>query len=412
MLTDSQIKAFDKFSKLKVGALFMKMGTGKTRVALELVKYNNVDLLIYVVPFSVKDNIQKEIDKWGVNCDYIIIGYETIQASDNKYMQLLQDMEGKKCFIIADESIFIKNDLTKRYLRMISIRKKCEYALILNGTPITKNEYDIYNQMEFLSSKIMKMTRSEFQNIFYKKISYKKKGQAPKTFYKFSEVNSKLLHKIISPYIFECDLEFEHEQKFKNIYVDYKEDNEYYREKERKLKEYIEYGYSDIIINMLNNLNKIASCYKPKLDKVIEYAKGKRIIVFCNYLDEVEYLSKHMDCYVIIGSTRQRDDVIKKFENDNVPLVMTFGVGSYSLNLQFCDEIVYSSINFDYGKLEQSEYRIKRLGQDSDIKYTYILTDLGINKMIFDNLSKKSTLQNLIKEKMMKGDVVEWLKDI
>jgi hypothetical protein len=35
-LTDDQRKAFDKFSKLKVGALFMKMGTGKTRVAFML----------------------------------------------------------------------------------------------------------------------------------------------------------------------------------------------------------------------------------------------------------------------------------------------------------------------------------------------------------------------------------------
>jgi len=30
-LTDNQRKAFEKFSKLKVGALFLKMGTGKTR---------------------------------------------------------------------------------------------------------------------------------------------------------------------------------------------------------------------------------------------------------------------------------------------------------------------------------------------------------------------------------------------
>jgi hypothetical protein len=90
---------------------------------------------------------------------------------------------------------------------------------------------------------------------------------------------------------------------------------------------------------------------------------------------------------------------------------MTLGVGSYSLNLQFCNEIVYSSISFDYGKLEQSKYRIKRIGQEKEIKYTYFLTDLGINKLMLENLSRKQTLGELVKEKIMEGGV-EWLKYI
>ena len=90
---------------------------------------------------------------------------------------------------------------------------------------------------------------------------------------------------------------------------------------------------------------------------------------------------------------------------------MTYGVGSYSLNLQFCNEIVYSSINFDYAKLEQSKYRIKRIGQKQDIKYTYFLTDLGINKLILENIKRKMTLENLVKEKLEESDI-EWLKDI
>lgn len=34
-----QQRAFNKLSKLKVGALFMEMGTGKTRTAIELAKF-------------------------------------------------------------------------------------------------------------------------------------------------------------------------------------------------------------------------------------------------------------------------------------------------------------------------------------------------------------------------------------
>lgn len=408
-MNNNQKQAFEKFSKLKVGALFMQMGTGKTRVAIKLVDYNKCDLLVYIAPYSTLKNIEEEFIKWNLETPYILIGYETISSSDTKYLSLLNQLENKKCFIIADESIFIKNEETKRYKRLLEIRKHCEYALILNGTPLTKNEFDLYNQMEFLSPLIMKMSKQQFQNTFFKKITYKKKGQRENTFYKFSEVNAELLYKMVEPYIFKCNLEFDKEEQEQFIYVPY-EDNGYYEEKENKLNEYIETGSSDVIINMLTSLNVIASNYNKKNDELIKYIKGKRVIVFCNYLDEIKYISDRVECYLITGETNRRDIIIKHFEENSIPLLMTYGVGSYSLNLQFCNEIVYSSINFDYAKLEQSKYRIKRLGQERDIKYAYFLTDLGINKLILENIKRKCTLESLIKEKIKGG--TEWLKDI
>lgn len=388
----------------------MQMGTGKTRVAIELIDYNKCDLLIYVAPFSTLKNIENEFIKWELKTSYKLIGYETISSSDVKYLDLLKKLENKKCFIVADESIFIKNEETKRFKRLIQLRNKCEYALILNGTPITKNEWDIYNQMFFLSPLIINMNREQFLNTFFKKITYKKAKSNEKVFYKFSEVNANLLQGMIEPYIFKCELDFNKKEEENYIYINY-EDNGYYEEKEKKLNEYIEKRTSDVIINMLTNLNVIASNYKKKNDKLIEYIKNKRLIVFCNYLDEIKYISDRVECYLITGETSRRDIIIDNFKNNNIPLLMTYGVGSYSLNLQFCNEIVYSSINFDYAKLEQSKYRIKRIGQKQDIKYTYFLTDLGINKLILENIKRKMTLENLVKEKLEESDI-EWLKDI
>lgn len=409
-MSKEQQLAFEKFKKLKVGALFMKMGTGKTKVALDIVKYNNVDFLLYITPFSTKANIESEITKWGINCPYEIIGYETIQSSDRKYLELLTKLVDKKVFIIADESIFIKNEETKRFNRLINLRSKCEYALILNGTPLTKNEFDLYNQMEFLSPLIMNMSRNQFLNTFFKKITYKKKGQQEKSFYKFSEVNAELLYKMVEPYIFKCDLDFNKEESSSYIYIPY-EDDGYYIEKENKLEEYMIKGTSEVIINMLTSLNVIASNYPNKNNAVIEYIKGKNVIVFCNFVNEIQYIANRCDCFVIAGQTKNRKEIIEAFKRSNKPLIMTYGVGSYSLNLQFCNEIVFSSLTFDFGKMEQSKYRIKRIGQNSSIKYTYILTDVGINNMIFENLERKQSLENLVKEKMMKGGI-EWLKDI
>lgn len=216
MLTFNQQQAFDKFKKLKVGALFMKQGTGKTRVALELIKSTDSNLVLFFCPYSTKNNLQDEIDKWCLNIDHRIIGYETLSNSDKTYVKLLKEIENKKLFIVADESIFIKNDETKRYKRLMSIARMSEYRLILNGTPLTKNEWDIYNQMNFLSDKIINMSKQEFLNVFFKKISYKKAGQRAREFYKLSDVNIGYLHKLIAPYIFECDFKFD-----KNEYTQY-----------------------------------------------------------------------------------------------------------------------------------------------------------------------------------------------
>lgn len=410
-MNNNQLEAFTKFQKLKVGALFMKMGTGKTRVAIELVDYNKCDLLIYIAPFSTLKNIEAEFKKWNLQTDYILIGYETISSSDSQYLNLLKELKNKKVFIIADESIFIKNEETKRFKRLCEIRSNCQYALILNGTPLTKNEFDLYNQMQFLSPLIMKMSKQQFQNTFFKKITYKKTGQREKTFYKFSEVNAELLYKMIEPYVFKCDLDFTKDENNEYIYVNYEDEEDYYQEKERRLNEYLEKGSSDTIINMLTSLNVIASNYTKKNDELIQYIKDKQVVVYCNFIKEVDYIRSKIDCYIITGNIKNRNIIINQFKEDNKPLIMTYGVGSYSLNLQFCNEIVYSSINFDYAKLEQSKYRIKRIGQDRNIKYTYFLTNLGINKLILENIERKSTLENLIKEKIMEGGI-DWLKNI
>ena len=109
-MNNNQLEAFNKFKKLKVGALFMKMGTGKTKVAIKLIDYNKCDLLVYVAPFSTLKNIENEFIKWKLKTPYKLIGYETISSSDRQYLELLNQLENKKVFIIADESIFIKNN--------------------------------------------------------------------------------------------------------------------------------------------------------------------------------------------------------------------------------------------------------------------------------------------------------------
>ena len=411
-LTASQVDAFQKFSKLKVGALFMKMGTGKTRVAVEIVNYNNPDFLLYIAPFSTIDNVTAELEKWGIKCKYKVIGYETIASSDKKYIEILNELDKYETnFIIADESIFIKNGKTNRFNRCRILRQKCKYALILNGTPIVKNERDIYNQMQFLSEKIFGMNYWTFMNTFFTHTIKKVNGREAHI-YNFYEENRAAFIKIIKPYIFDADLDFKKVVEMNYRFISYKS-SEYEEVKHKILAKYINYD-TNSFIELFNALNYVSATYIKKNEVVAEYIKDRQVICYCNYIDEIEQIAGLCDCYVITGQTQAKDRkaILEQFKNDKKPLLLTMGVGAYSLNLQFCNEIVYSSVSFNYGNYEQSKYRIKRLGQKNDIKYVHILSETGINNMIIDNLTSKKSLSDIINDALQNGQIEDLIKKL
>ena len=401
-LTTIQKEAFERFKKLKVGALFMKMGTGKTRVAMELVNYNRPDYLLYITPFSTIENARAEIEKWGCCCVYDILGYESIASSDKIYMDLrnkvkkLRD-ENKKLFIIADESIFVKNGISKRTMRCKDLRRFFDYALILNGTPVTKNEWDLFNQMDFLSSKILNMNYKEFIELFF--VEHKNnRYNGDKSYYTFYEPNRPALVKLCEPYVYEANFEFNMAEK-RQIFKIQCDTDEYDNIKENVLSRYERFEI-DSLLELFARLQQMAACMPEKNSAVAEYIRKRQCICFCNYIDEVKEIQKKCDCYVLTGESKEkeREKIIENFKNDgNKPLVIMMGCGAFGLNLQFCNEIVYSSLTFDFAKLEQSEYRIKRTGQARDIKYTYILADVNINHMMFENIDKKQNLLDIIK---------------
>lgn len=406
-LTNQQHQAFKKFKELRVGALFMEQGTGKTRVALELIRDTDANLVLFFCPFSTKNNLLSEIEKWGIDVEFKVYGYETIASSDNSYLDILKLIEGRNVFIVADESIFIKNESSKRYRRLMKIAECSNYRLILNGTPITKDEWDIYNQMNFLSPKIIDMGRDQFLNTFFKKIKFKKRGQTAREFYKLSEINIDYLHRLIEPYIFECDFIFDKKEKFNFIEVYASPENtERYEEQKSKLLNSLSIGECCI-----EQFQKLAvSCFddKERHKEIAQNLRGQ-LVVFCTLLNEVENISDTIDCYQITGSTsmEERTRIIECFKSDDKPLLMTIGTGAYGLNLQFCNRIAFASISFDYGKIDQAKSRIRRLGQDRDIEYTYFTSNLKIYNMIQDNNQRKLDLKELIIDKIKKGEPIE-----
>ena len=60
-----QRDAYNKLIRLKVGALYMEMGLGKTRTALEIIQHRleagKLNKVLWLCPCSVKDNLRVDL---------------------------------------------------------------------------------------------------------------------------------------------------------------------------------------------------------------------------------------------------------------------------------------------------------------------------------------------------------------
>ena len=142
-----QSEAKRHLEEWKVGALFMEAGTGKTKVAVDIVNASPCDFVLWIGPLQTirTGNVTNEVARQGgFNMPCSFVGVESIGGSDRIYLNTVEDLKSyEKPFVVVDESLKIKNAEAKRTKRLLEIGKIVEYKLILNGTPLSRN---LHNQ--------------------------------------------------------------------------------------------------------------------------------------------------------------------------------------------------------------------------------------------------------------------------
>lgn len=403
-----QEKAFEKLSKLKVGALFMEMGTGKTKVALDLIasKKEKIDYILWICPFSIKSELMSEKNKWHPELEIEVAGCESIGSSDRIYIDLLNKVENSNAFIVIDESLKIKNSAAKRTQRILKLGENAKYKLILNGTPVSRNIMDIYTQMEFLSPKILKMSENEFKNTF---CEYYLRGKLKGVIKE--QVNIPYLISLIQPYIFDSKLEINAKKRYMEVSysMNDKEKEEYECKKEEILSKFQDDDRIDFyrLVTELQSLYSGCDEINPKLNSLIKNIDGQ-VIVYVKFLKNIPD-----GAIAITGSVPNRAQIIEDFQSNKFKtLYITYGCGAFGLNFQNCNNIIFRDHTWDYAQREQAEARIYRIGQKNDVKYYDMVADIGLEKMIRKNQVKKSDLLIEIKKEIEQGGLKDWLKDM
>lgn len=401
MLLPKQKEAITKHLPNKVGALFMKMGTGKTRVAVELVNsVADLDLVVWIGPLRSINPVDKsttsivdEVAKWGgfQAKEVIYMGVESIGQSDRQYLQLYSRLSRAwKSFIVVDESIKIKNVDAKRTQRLLQLSQMTEYKLILNGEPITRDLLDIWAQFQFLDTEILNMPLAQFKNTFceYTTITKRFPGRYKSYTKEFitGYENIDYLYSLIGEWVYECDLDLNVQQLF---------EEGYYRlsEEERKEYEYFKEKYLDNEVLMMKNNNiflemtqKMQHQYclnEQKFEIVDTWIKDQsKTIIFCKY---------------VVSADACRERYPKA-------VVLNYKTGSLSLNLQDRPYTVYFDQTWDWGDVVQSQHRNYRTGQEVDCRYLRLVGDVGLEDLIRKNNRKKLGMseyfKNITKEEL------------
>ena len=326
-----QLEALQKSWATDTYALFMEMGTGKSKVLVDNIAmlydkgairaalivapkgvYKNWDSIEF--PTHMPDHIehtkvlwdpvitkkkQEELDTLFKDDDKLKILIMNVEAFSTqkglKYAQEFLNIFVGRALIGIDESTTIKNPTAKRTKNILEIGNLAKYRRILTGSPVTKSPLDLFSQCMFLDPFHLGYDsyyayRSRYAHMIEKNFggrtvqivdSYRRLGELSDKLEKFSyrvlkEDCLDLPEKVFTKRI----VELSDEQK--RLYRQMKELALATLEKEGKIMSSVN------VITQMMRLHQITCGHFKADDGTVKHLKNNRLDVLMQLLDETE----------------------------------------------------------------------------------------------------------------------------
>ena len=422
----------------KQAALFLDMGTGKTKIVLDYIVNNDLRPVLILCPKSVlsvwKNEIFKHTPELINDAGYIEtkeeIGKYQISITNYEKVRLwIRDfIKIKYQLMICDESTKIKNFRATVTKRVIYLGSKIPNRYIMSGTPIVNDEIDIWSQFLFMDQgKTFGSNLYEFRQKYYTPDLYTPAwvirpgahNEITKKMRPLSYIISKKDCLDLPDKVYETrDIPMTSEQD--RVY------GEMYRTFEARINSESNLSTQWILAQLIF-LQEIASGYihNPEtnethaiphnkityLNEILEEIPDKKVILWVrftyNLIEIEENLKKTRRPYLILKSsmsTRQRSDILNMFTTGEAPYVLITNpaLSGYGLNLTCAHYAIYYSNSFNYSDRIQSEDRLHRIGQKNKVTYIDLITKNTIETRITNVLQKKQNLLESILEGIKK----------
>lgn len=431
-LLPHQPPAVEKIMPTRVGGLFMEMGTGKTRVAIEMVarRQQRIRKVVIFCPVSLKETWAAEIAK-HTDCPetavyvfddktssrnlprafWYIVGIESMSASDRVALAAHQLITTETA-VIVDESSYIKGHRALRTLRITRYSEVARYRLILTGTPMSQGVQDLFSQMRFLSPKILGY--NSFWSFAANHLEYSEKypGLIVRAH------NTAWLAAKINPYVYQVTKEEAGLNLPPKLF-----DSRYFRLTQPQWEAYEQAKYdilmsadevdSYVIFQLFGALQQIASGYWNKDGRMLEFEhrrvttlmeviealpSNEKIIIWCKFRYSIQQITEALaDAYGRSSvaqyygdlSELERSESLTHWRGDGRFFVASMATGGHGLTLNESAYTIFYENEFKYAHRLQAEDRNHRIGQERRPTYIDIVGRCGIEERIMAALASK-----------------------
>ncbi|HLC16507.1 MAG TPA: DEAD/DEAH box helicase [Thermodesulfovibrionia bacterium] len=409
------------------GCLADDMGLGKTIQAIAIltsVYPQEKQPSLIVMPKSLLFNWESEVKKFSPELTFytyhgpnrsidealtknlIFTTYATVRIDIKRFQEEMFH------YIILDESQNIKNPNSQ--VSKAAMLLKSAHRLALSGTPIENNLGELYALFRFLNPSMFGSV-DEFNRNYGTPVQ--------------KDDDKEALHELkkkIYPFILrrlKKDVLRDLPDKIEQIlYVDMTDEQQVFYEQRRKYyydsvrSQIAQQGIGKsqfIILQALSELRQIASIpefrsdgqiVSPKREVLMEritdlVANNHKILVFANFLNALDNISEELDTLgidylVMTGATRERKELVEKFQNDEAYKVflMTLKTGGLGINLTAADYIFIYDPWWNRAAENQAIDRTHRIGQDKTVFSYKLITRGTIEEKILELQKLKSEL--------------------
>lgn len=419
--------------------LFMEMGTGKTKVILDLLGNYYKDGQVkrpslIVAPVAVINNWKREaalnqphlrvvvaqgtqgkkllaIDqvKQGL-ADVVVINYESL-------WRLAEDFSIEWFAMVLDESTRIKHRGTQQAKAIIKLGRAASRKYIMTGTPAPNSPLELYNQIRFLDESVFGSSWYAFRDRYaimggyggYQVLGWK---NLPELTQKLASISYRVLKK-------DClDLP---EKVYKEYRMPMEKDQaKFYKELADDLITTI--AGTDIVATVvlakLTKLRQIASGFvyrddgatinldkNPKLDQLEillqEIAPRHKVVIWTSFREELTLVSAICSKlglkWVKLDGTinaKERDNVVQNFQNDETVRVFIGQqhAGGIGITLTAADYCIFFSNDYSHEIRVQAEDRLHRIGQRNQVTYIDLIMKGTLDSTIRRMLTNKEQL--------------------
>lgn len=456
-----QWKALDYVMTRDIAAVFTDMGSGKTKIMIDLIVNRDFDFVLIIgtkkscdvwekefgihsdipknfvfnlsgIPTPKKVSIMKENMPYGQNNGVpvvFIINYEAVWREPLK-----QYLYGLKfdC-IILDESHRIKTPRSKVNICVSTLGRRSACRYILSGTPTPESPVDIYGQYKFLDPTVFgtnfEKFKQQYENIDvqetvrrgyvvldskepYINLDQLKKRMYSCAFYAESDVElPKVTHVYFDQYLSDEAQEIYKELDKEGVY----EDESGITETNNILAKYTrlqqllsgclvaeDETFTDQYIVEKDHSKAEALGYLleeiPKEEKIVIFAK------FRQDFDSIKSVCRKL--HRRYGEISGKRDDYKKWKQDGLDVVaVQYNSGSESISLVEARYCIYYSHTFSYGQYQQSIKRTHRPGQTRPVTYYHIISKVKGKQTVDDKIKKALSLKQSLSEYILTNEL-------